>query len=144
MKRFGLGFAVGYVLGARAGRERYEEIAERSRKLAEIPAVRDVLDRAPDVLKSSGARLMSTVKERAGMGDDEDADAGARRDEDEFDGGADDGDEGGGARARRPAPSSRRRPAGGSQSGPQRSGRKSRTSSLAGIASAARERGKIA
>ena len=34
------GLAAGYVLGARAGRERYERIAEATRRLAERPQVR--------------------------------------------------------------------------------------------------------
>ena len=37
---FIVGFAVGYVIGARAGRERYEQIKTVSRKVAEHPAVR--------------------------------------------------------------------------------------------------------
>ena len=36
------GLAAGYVLGARAGRERYERIAEATRRLAERPEVREV------------------------------------------------------------------------------------------------------
>ena len=36
------GLAAGYVLGARAGRERYERIAEATRRLAERPAVREL------------------------------------------------------------------------------------------------------
>jgi hypothetical protein len=33
------GFAVGFIAGARAGRERYEQIVKASRKVAEHPAV---------------------------------------------------------------------------------------------------------
>jgi hypothetical protein len=39
MKAFVLGAAVGYVLGAKAGRERYEQIMQIYRKLADHPAV---------------------------------------------------------------------------------------------------------
>ena len=39
MKAFLLGAAVGYVLGAKAGRERYEQIMRVYRKLADHPAV---------------------------------------------------------------------------------------------------------
>ncbi|HEU5474386.1 MAG TPA: hypothetical protein VFV67_27380 [Actinophytocola sp.] len=39
MKAFLLGAAVGYVMGARAGRERYEQIIRMYRKLADHPAV---------------------------------------------------------------------------------------------------------
>ena len=37
---FIVGFAVGFIVGARAGRERYEQIKTVSRKVAEHPAVR--------------------------------------------------------------------------------------------------------
>ena len=36
---FGLGFATGYVLGARAGRERYEALVRAFRSVKEQPAV---------------------------------------------------------------------------------------------------------
>ena len=36
---FGIGFAAGYVLGARAGRERYESLVRTVRSLKEQPAV---------------------------------------------------------------------------------------------------------
>jgi hypothetical protein len=36
---FLLGAAVGYVLGARAGRERYEQLARTYRRVADHPAV---------------------------------------------------------------------------------------------------------
>ena len=36
---FGLGFAAGYVLGARAGRERYESLVRTVRSVKERPAV---------------------------------------------------------------------------------------------------------
>jgi hypothetical protein len=39
MKGFLLGAAVGYVLGARAGRERYEQIARTYHRIADHPAV---------------------------------------------------------------------------------------------------------
>ncbi|WP_158892538.1 hypothetical protein [Amycolatopsis anabasis] len=39
MKTFLLGAAVGYVLGAKAGRGRYEQIVRTYRKVADHPAV---------------------------------------------------------------------------------------------------------
>ncbi|MCT2584881.1 hypothetical protein [Actinophytocola gossypii] len=39
MKAFVLGAAVGYVLGAKAGRGRYDQIVRTYRKLADHPAV---------------------------------------------------------------------------------------------------------
>jgi hypothetical protein len=38
---FLVGFGAGYVLGARAGRERYEAIARTTRRLLENPAVQE-------------------------------------------------------------------------------------------------------
>jgi hypothetical protein len=42
MKTFLLGVAVGYVLGARAGRERYDELVRAYRRLKDHPAVQGV------------------------------------------------------------------------------------------------------
>ncbi|SFB28554.1 hypothetical protein SAMN05216266_107245 [Amycolatopsis marina] len=39
MKKFLLGAAVGYVLGARAGRGRYEQIVRNYRRITDHPAV---------------------------------------------------------------------------------------------------------
>ena len=39
MKAFVLGLAAGYVLGARAGRERYEQILRAYRRLVDHPLV---------------------------------------------------------------------------------------------------------
>ncbi|MDT0451643.1 YtxH domain-containing protein [Streptomyces hesseae] len=40
------GAAVGYVLGARAGRERYEELRKGARRIAQNPAVRNTAETA--------------------------------------------------------------------------------------------------
>jgi hypothetical protein len=42
MKTFLLGVAVGYVLGARAGRERYDQLVRGYRRLKDHPAVQGV------------------------------------------------------------------------------------------------------
>jgi hypothetical protein len=39
MKSFLLGVAIGYVLGARAGRERYDQLVQAYRRLKDHPAV---------------------------------------------------------------------------------------------------------
>lgn len=134
LKRFGLGFAVGYVLGARAGQERYEQITSAGQKLADLPAVRGILDKGPDNLKESGGRLLSSVKERvsslgnvAGEPDEDDVDDEADEADDR---GSDEGED-------EPADEE-----GESKGSPAE--RRSLTSSLAGIASAAFERGKVA
>lgn len=58
-------FGGGYVLGAKAGRERYEQIVEtanqvkedpRVKKVTEDPRVKDVVSRAEDILRDSGLK----------------------------------------------------------------------------------------
>ena len=39
-----IGFAAGYVLGSKAGRERYEQIRRMALAVAENPPIRQVLD----------------------------------------------------------------------------------------------------
>jgi hypothetical protein len=71
------GLAAGYVLGARAGRERYERIAEATRRLAERPEVRELtgkvraglgagLEKAAD---TASDRLQQVRGEDSGSGD---------------------------------------------------------------------------
>ncbi|MGH3624137.1 MAG: hypothetical protein ACRDQ5_20485 [Sciscionella sp.] len=43
MKVFLLGIFVGYVLGSRAGRQRYEQIIRIYRKIADQPAIHDAV-----------------------------------------------------------------------------------------------------
>ncbi|WP_433254397.1 YtxH domain-containing protein [Streptosporangium sp. CA-135522] len=38
---FGVGLAVGYILGSRAGRERYEEIKRLAQRVSDSPAVQE-------------------------------------------------------------------------------------------------------
>lgn len=47
-----VGLGVGYVLGARAGRERYEKIREKASKLRRFPIVAKPLDKAGDQVSS--------------------------------------------------------------------------------------------
>jgi hypothetical protein len=69
------GFAVGYVLGARAGRERYEQLAEAARTLAKNPQVQqttstlthqagDMLGTAVQMAADVGGRMGSKVVDR--------------------------------------------------------------------------------
>ena len=57
-----VGAAVGYVLGAKAGRERYEQISASARQLLEKPQVKQVLDSAPGNL---GARVEQVANRAA-------------------------------------------------------------------------------
>jgi hypothetical protein len=58
------GLAAGYVLGARAGRERYERIAEATRRLAERPEVREQVGKVRSGLGASLERAAGTASDR--------------------------------------------------------------------------------
>lgn len=57
---FLVGFAVGYTFGAKAGRERYEQIRRASRGLSENPAVQS----AAGVLQAKATNLAGTARDR--------------------------------------------------------------------------------
>jgi PRC-barrel domain len=57
-----VGAAVGYVLGAKAGRERYDQLAASARQLLDKPQVKRVVDSAPGDL---GARLEQVANKAA-------------------------------------------------------------------------------
>ena len=54
------GFATGYVLGARAGRQRYEQIAAAARNFASNPKVQETAGS----LQTQAADLAATAKEK--------------------------------------------------------------------------------
>ncbi|GAA3065284.1 uncharacterized protein YutE (UPF0331/DUF86 family) [Streptomyces olivoverticillatus] len=56
------GAAVGYVLGARAGRERYEELRKAARRIAQNPAVRNTAESAAQ----NGRALASRAADKVG------------------------------------------------------------------------------
>ena len=58
------GLAAGYVLGARAGRERYERIAEASRRLAERPEVRELTGKVRAGLGAGLEKAADTASDR--------------------------------------------------------------------------------
>src|SRR4051794_41845874 len=59
---FVLGFAAGYTLGAKAGRERYEQIMRGARGLSENPAVQS----AAGGLQAPATTLVDTAKQAGG------------------------------------------------------------------------------
>ncbi|MEV4927188.1 YtxH domain-containing protein [Streptomyces roseoverticillatus] len=69
---FMLGAAVGYVLGARAGRDRYEQLRKGARQIAQNPAVRNTVESAAQngralasqALAKAGERMPESVAER--------------------------------------------------------------------------------
>jgi hypothetical protein len=58
------GLATGYVLGARAGRERYERIAEATRGLAERPEVRELTGKVWSGLGAGLEKATGTASDR--------------------------------------------------------------------------------
>jgi hypothetical protein len=58
------GLAAGYVLGARAGRERYERITEATRRLAERPEVREFTGKVRSRLGASLEKAAGTASDR--------------------------------------------------------------------------------
>ncbi|MGI5168504.1 YtxH domain-containing protein [Spirillospora sp. CA-253888] len=58
---FIIGAAVGYVLGTKAGRERYEQIMGTSKRVMENPRVQETAG----VLRTKGGELAGTAREKA-------------------------------------------------------------------------------
>ncbi|MGV9344273.1 YtxH domain-containing protein [Streptomyces spiralis] len=60
------GLAVGYVLGTRAGRERYEQLRKSARQVAQNPAVRNTAESAAQQGRQFAGRAYHAVSERVG------------------------------------------------------------------------------
>ena len=58
--------SIGYVLGARAGRTRYEQIKVQAKKVARNPKVQDATQRAQDVAVAQATVAAGTVKDKVG------------------------------------------------------------------------------
>jgi hypothetical protein len=56
--------ATGYVLGARAGRQRYEQIAGAARKVADDPRVQRVAHRAQDAAAQQASAAAEVAKDK--------------------------------------------------------------------------------
>jgi hypothetical protein len=56
--------AAGYVLGTRAGRQRYEQIAGAARKVADNPKVQRVAHRAQDAAAHQAAAAAEVAKDK--------------------------------------------------------------------------------
>ncbi|WP_112469526.1 YtxH domain-containing protein [Streptomyces triticisoli] len=63
---FFAGLAVGFVLGTRAGRERYEQIKESARQVAQNPAVRNTAESAAQQGRQFAGKAYHTVSEKVG------------------------------------------------------------------------------
>lgn len=69
-----VGAGVGYVLGTRAGREKYDKMAAEAQKLWRDPRVQQKTDKAKhaaeDMAHKAGDKVVSKVDERSGKGSD--------------------------------------------------------------------------
>jgi hypothetical protein len=64
------GFGAGYVLGAKAGTQRYDQIVSKFRELAGMPAVQEVTSHLADTASQLGDKAKATVNETvAAVGD---------------------------------------------------------------------------
>ncbi|HKE50571.1 MAG TPA: hypothetical protein VKE25_03595 [Actinomycetes bacterium] len=69
MLKFAAGLAVGYVLGARAGRGRYQQIVEGARSLADQPAVAQAQEKVTNLFSGDedrGTTRLSSAGSTAG------------------------------------------------------------------------------
>ncbi|MFE0510788.1 YtxH domain-containing protein [Streptomyces sp. NPDC058964] len=60
------GLALGYVLGTRAGRERYEQLKKSARQVAQNPAVRNTAETAAQQSRVLAGRAAHAVGEKVG------------------------------------------------------------------------------
>jgi hypothetical protein len=58
-----VGFAAGYVLGARAGRERYHQIVEAYHRFTGNPTVQQVAERSKEIAGDVSRKGLHTVQE---------------------------------------------------------------------------------
>ncbi|WP_330330263.1 YtxH domain-containing protein [Streptomyces sp. NBC_00536] len=63
---FVVGLALGYVLGTRAGRERYEQLKKSARELAQNPAVRNAAETAGQSGRQFAGKAFAAVGDRVG------------------------------------------------------------------------------
>ncbi|MFC4906596.1 YtxH domain-containing protein [Actinomadura gamaensis] len=63
---FAVGAAVGYVLGAKAGRERYEQIRRTSQRVAGTPAVQNAAGVVRERASGARERVVAAARERGG------------------------------------------------------------------------------
>ena len=98
------GLAAGYVLGTRAGRERYERMAEAARRLAERPEVRELTGKVRSGLGANLEKAADAASDRLQQVRGEDRGPGGQSRAD-----ADESHRDGGGSSPEPDPSSRGR-----------------------------------
>ncbi|MEU5592567.1 YtxH domain-containing protein [Streptomyces sp. NPDC020298] len=63
---FVVGLALGYVLGTRAGRERYETLKKSARQIAQNPAVRNTAETAAQQGRQFAGKALHSVSDKVG------------------------------------------------------------------------------
>ncbi|MFF8280939.1 YtxH domain-containing protein [Streptomyces lateritius] len=63
---FVVGVALGYVIGTRAGRERYEQIKKSARELSQNPAVRNAAESAAQTGREVAGKALHAVSDKVG------------------------------------------------------------------------------
>ncbi|MFG2646829.1 YtxH domain-containing protein [Streptomyces sp. NPDC048436] len=63
---FMVGLALGYVLGTRAGRERYEQLKKSAREFSQNPAVRNTVESATQQGRDVAGKAYHSVSEKVG------------------------------------------------------------------------------
>jgi hypothetical protein len=63
---FAMGLAAGYVLGARAGRQRYEQIKRMSKSISSNPSVKHTADAVQAQATQLGMQARKAMQEKAG------------------------------------------------------------------------------
>lgn len=62
--RTAIAFAVGYLLGARAGRDRYEQLRRAYRRATSNENVRKVIDQGKEIVDSNTAQVRGAVSDQ--------------------------------------------------------------------------------
>ena len=63
---FAAGLVLGYVLGTRAGRERYEQLKKSARQVAQNPAVRNTAETAAQQGREMAGKALHAVSAKVG------------------------------------------------------------------------------
>ncbi|MEU9146591.1 YtxH domain-containing protein [Streptomyces sp. NPDC048349] len=63
---FAVGLALGYVLGTRAGRERYESLKKSVREISQNPAVRNAAESAGQTGRQFAGKAFTAVSDKVG------------------------------------------------------------------------------
>lgn len=63
---FVVGLAIGYVLGTRSGRERYEQMRKGAEQFAQNPAVRNAAETAAHSGRDMATKAFDSVNDRVG------------------------------------------------------------------------------